>query len=218
MSPLQNTLRAFFTLRMLNSAYRRSFFVGFWSWVTGHPLPQIVYTDDAGQGWTAHPDQHEAWAPDQGQHETWKREMRILLWRYLNDHTKAGTVNLKDVGLSASPRSYPVGWLLPMGQELAHACRRLGFSQLAACAYPGLDSTPVYNAIIQAISKEAEGRVSRCAMSDDIEDIQDETNRTLYPGAYLGEPLPSNRVRAPLAPLVLSTDPIHFEHLTARKR
>jgi hypothetical protein len=123
-----------------------------WWRLTGKP--PIVYLDQDGCGWRELPDYADAHQPDWGQHETWKREMRVWLYRVLHDHVSL-SLNMKLVGLGSRTESVPV--LLPMGLQLADACRRLGYRQLAEAAVPDLGTwvSDPEEALLRAFTQNA---------------------------------------------------------------
>jgi hypothetical protein len=103
------------------------------------PKPPIKFVDSEGVGWRERPDYMEPWQPDTGQHETWKREMRVAVLRWRRGERGQGNVNLAAYDLGE--RNVPVPMLFPLHMQLADACRRLGFSQLAECSVPDAPMT-----------------------------------------------------------------------------
>lgn len=197
----------------------------FLSWLRGDmpalDKPEIRYVDADGVGWTATPDYHESWHPDEGQHETWKREMRIWLWHA--QHPSARSVDLRDLGLSRTPRVQPLPLSpLPMGSDLAASCRRLGFARLALAA-GARDMGWTFDAIKDlhehhedAVFVEARRRfevnTARAktwdvpARGPFIFDSAVDTVALLSCGEFGGPLIPQGRTLAPLEPLRVSAD------------
>lgn len=189
-------------------------------WSEPPNLPPIVYTDESGVGWTRAPDYQEAWSEDIGQHDTWKREMRLAYLRWTRKEYDMGGADLRDYGLSASPRRVPIPPLFPLHTQLAEACRRLGFMQLFISANPDATAEDAnrmweeqeavaqetadtrYNARVLLKSTWDEVARGPCDVTPYADIL-----RLLSVGPFEGFPLPvdpatrSPRLRAPLLPL-----------------
>lgn len=126
------------------------------------PQPPTVFVDDSGVAWPRHPDYQNADKPDEGQHDVWKKDLRIALWRFLNDRTTPGVLNLEPLGFGRRSESVPV--LFPVGEQLAQKCRTLGFFNLAKASMPEatLDELNRFHAANeQAVQVEAQARFER---------------------------------------------------------
>lgn len=190
--------------------------------------PPIVWTDATGQGWRAAPDWQEAWSIDVGQHETWKIEMRVWLWRMTHDRTNT-VIDYGEPSLGISPRTDPrqTGNVMPlMSEQLAQACRRLGYARLAEAAIghgPYLLELPkgaverYYDEHEAAVNKEAQRRDTQNrataerwnpAMGTFTYETVEQTIDALTAGPFGGPSPRRGRDIAPLQPFVPPT-PAH---------
>lgn len=138
------------------------------------PRPPIQYVGPDGVGWRHPPNWLEADYADVGQHDTWKREMRIFLLRAhacaAQDFEDPGTrsidlaaFRLAATGWSGSGHTETVSVLWPMDEQLAGACRRLGFVRLAEAAVEPMELTledleAIHRAARRAAEREARRR------------------------------------------------------------
>jgi len=91
------------------------------------------YVDPYGQGWRKPPEWLDPQYPDEGQHDWAKRELRIAIYRVVHGLSpEPGVLDIRK--LHAGPRTETVPRLWPLGQQLAAACRNLGFLRLAHAA------------------------------------------------------------------------------------
>lgn len=194
-----------------------------------HP-ERPTYTDTQGVTHRGRPDEHQPWVEDFGQHDVHKFDLYVWLWRMEHGHT-ADVVDLRDVfGDTASPRfdgrerlpeqarRVRVGPLLPMPQDLARACQRLGFARLAE----SVSQTPCFESAVAskawsdheaAVRAEAERRHGVNAVTaqgwDEVrmggpfksESIED-TIAMFTAGPFGGPTLPEGRVLQPLKPWI----------------
>ncbi len=198
----------------------------FLTWIRGEApksLPPIVYVDRDGVGWTRHPDWLNGTHPDEGQHDSWKRDLRIFLWRAAHGLPDTpGSLNLKVLGLEDRYETVP--FLMPVGQQLAEASRRLGFYQLAKAAMPEIldeDLQAVYARHELAVKAEAErmfahntktlGTWDPVRMGGEFRfETVDQTVEMLTLGPFDGKP-----DNAPLKPLDLSQTSVSPDRFTA---
>lgn len=198
------------------------------AWVRGEPeraLPEIVYVDRDGVGWRERPEWQDADQPDRGQHDCWKRDMRVFLYRALlpDGAGEARVLDMRVVGLGNLVEIVPT--LYPLGQQVADACRRLGFAELSRAAMPGLgddDLRAIYDRQERAVAAEAERRrlvvAATGATWDEARmgyphqhDDEEQTVALLTVGPF------SRPGGAPLLPLALDVPAGNTDEFTARR-
>jgi len=131
------------------------------AWVRRSLTPtKFVWVSPSGVGYMQRPDWQEAHSPDQGQHDWVKRALRIWWYRISNNTGgSAGSLHLSVVGLGTEYINVPV--LMPLGPDIAIACRRLGFSRLMRAANPTITDEEIaatHSMHELAVTGEAERR------------------------------------------------------------
>lgn len=123
--------------------------------------PPILFVDADGVGWRKPPHWQDPTWPDEGQHDWAKIQMRIHLWRVVHglpetpDH-----LDMSEIGLGNRRGQVPYLW--PLGNQLAEACRRLGYLRLAQAAASdfadGKDFRRAWTQACRAAEEEAKRR------------------------------------------------------------
>lgn len=140
------------------------------------PPPSFAYVDEGGVGWAQSPDYREAWQEDVGQNDVFKR----LLWEAVQG--------------------------APVSMDLAAACQRLGFLNLArsiemsdeeAARWWLAKSATIEEDARRQLAFIAERGVGAMPTLDEL--------LTVYGlGPFEGAPLPEGKVRQPLKVLPLA--------------